>query len=713
MATVLQFRRGTAAEAAAFTGAEGELFLDADNMIFYIHDGAQLGGYRLANFSDITLDNVSNNGNTTTGILNYGGGTVTGSIFPDVDITYDLGSSTKQWRDVYVGPGSLYVNGQQVITDNSGTITISADINQGIQVSTLGTGNIQLSTVSGVIQVGGTLQMTNGNTITDSAGVAVQFGDALDMNTNRITELGAPVAATDATTKDYVDTVVAAVPRDIINEGNSSVEVTDAGSGTVIVTIDGASALSVDSSGVTVAGNLIVNGATATVNANAVTIADNILTLNSDATGAPSESVGIEVERGDSTNVSILYNETTDRWTFTNDGGSFINIATNTTDLAEGTNLYYTDARARAAVSASGDISYDSGTGVFSSTNTLDSVTTNGATTTNAITTGDLQVNGNITTTGYIAGPATMTIDPAVVGENSGTLVIAGNLQVDGTTTTINSSTLTVTDLQVVVAQGAANAAAANGAGLAIDLGTDGQADLTYVSTGDYFNFDREARVLNNRILTTADEGTGNGLDADTLDGQEGSYYAVAANVYTKTEGDARYLRGDAADSHSGTITPTVNNSIDLGSASFKYANVYATTFQGVSTTAKYADLAEKYTVEGEPQIGQVVLIGGEHTDCVISDEIASNAVLGVMSENPAFKMNSDSNGEYIALKGRVQCKVFGPIKKGEPLVSSTDGRAMGISQVDPALRMLPGIIFGKALEASEGMENTIEVVVL
>ena len=45
----------------------------------------------------------------------------------------------------------------------------------------------------------------------------------------------------------------------------------------------------------------------------------------------------------------------------------------------------------------------------------------------------------NLTLTGYIAGPASMTIDPAAVGDNTGTLVIAGNLQVDGVTTTVNS----------------------------------------------------------------------------------------------------------------------------------------------------------------------------------------------------------------------------------------------------------------------------------
>ena len=87
-----------------------------------------------------------------------------------------------------------------------------------------------------------------------------------------------------------------------------------------------------------------------------------------------------------------------------------------------------------------------------------------------------------------VRGPATLTIDPAVVGDNTGTLVIAGNLQVDGTTTTINSTTLTVDDKNIVLASGAANSAAADGAGITIDgasatiLYTDATGCLLYTS---------------------------------------------------------------------------------------------------------------------------------------------------------------------------------------------------------------------------------------
>jgi len=49
-------------------------------------------------------------------------------ILPDTDDVRSLGSATKMWQDVYVGPGSLYVNGQKVLEDSAGTIIVSADV---------------------------------------------------------------------------------------------------------------------------------------------------------------------------------------------------------------------------------------------------------------------------------------------------------------------------------------------------------------------------------------------------------------------------------------------------------------------------------------------------------------------------------------------------------------------------------------------------------
>lgn len=136
----------------------------------------------------------------------------------------------------------------------------------------------------------------------------------------------------------------------------------------------------------------------------------------------------------------------------------------------------------------------------------------------------DALSTGNIVTTGYIRGPASFTIDPAAHGDDTGTLIVAGNLQVDGTTTTVNSSNLSVSDLNITVAQGAANAGAANGAGLTVD---GANATFTYDSSND--------RWAMNKSLATNLVGNVTGTvsslsNHDTGDLAEGSnlYYTQA-----------------------------------------------------------------------------------------------------------------------------------------------------------------------------------------
>lgn len=78
---------------------------------------------------------------------------------------------------------------------------------------------------------------------------------------------------------------------------------------------------------VTISGNLTVSGTTVSVNVETVTVADNILILNSNVTGSPTENAGIEVERGTFNNVSIRWNETSDKWEISNDGSTYGAIA--------------------------------------------------------------------------------------------------------------------------------------------------------------------------------------------------------------------------------------------------------------------------------------------------------------------------------------------------------------------------------------------------
>ena len=92
-------------------------------------------------------------------------------------------------------------------------------------------------------------------------------------------------------------------------------------------TIGDASDVDITFSGdVIVNGDLTISGSTTTVNTETVTVQDNIILLNSNASNVPTENAGLEVERGNSPNVDLIWNEGTDRWSFTNNGSTFYNI---------------------------------------------------------------------------------------------------------------------------------------------------------------------------------------------------------------------------------------------------------------------------------------------------------------------------------------------------------------------------------------------------
>lgn len=100
------------------------------------------------------------------------------------------------------------------------------------------------------------------------------------------------------------------------------------------LTIDSAGGTVTVDDNLIVSGDLTVNGTTTTVNTETISLADNIITLNSNATGSPTENAGIEVERGDSTNVSLRWNETDDTWEATRNGSSYAAIVLAGDDIA-------------------------------------------------------------------------------------------------------------------------------------------------------------------------------------------------------------------------------------------------------------------------------------------------------------------------------------------------------------------------------------------
>jgi hypothetical protein len=132
----------------------------------------------------------------------------------------------------------------------------------------------------------------------------------------------------------------------------------------------------------------------------------------------------------------------------------------------------------------------------------------------------------------------------------------------------------------------------------------------------------------------------------------------------------------------------------------------------GSTLQATYADIAERYHADDVYEPGTVLVIGGEF-EVTISTNRCDPSIAGIVSTNPAYKLNSDAGTDkthpYIALKGRVPCKVIGNIKKGDLLITSAmPGVACAMTNPDLSD---PNAIIGKALQDySSGLPGIIEV---
>ena len=159
---------------------------------------------------------------------------------------------------------------------------------------------------------------------------------------------------------------------------------------------------------------------------------------------------------------------------------------------------------------------------------------------------------------------------------------------------------------------------------------------------------------------------------------------------------------------NSGNNATAIVNGGTAGAGNIGASGAGFNTVFAKATTALYADLAEKYLADNNYEPGTVLEFGGLQ-EVTKSSTPNSNRVAGIVSTNPAYLMNDSLKGEYVvslALTGRVPCKVYGPVSKGDMMVSAGNGFAK--SEVDPKI----GTVIGKAIQNFNELEGVIEVVV-
>ena len=351
MPTQVQFRRGTTTQNNSFTGAVGELSVDTTLDTIRVHDGSTAGGHRLAKYSEITTGDIT----AVVAGTGLSGGATSGSA------TVALS---------HLGLESLSdPNDDQIIFwDDSAGATAFLDIGSGLAIS--GT------TLSSSITQYADSDARGAISVTDSGG---DGSLAYNSSTGVITYTG-PSAS-------EVRAHITAGTGVSISSGEVAI-------GQAVATSSNVTFANVAATGnVTITGNLDVNGTTTTLDTTNSTIADRLIELGTGTTGTPANDMGLILERGDSDNVFIGWDESADR----------VKFATTSATGASTGNLTLSDANIEANM-LYGDVTGD--------------VTGNADTATALATARAISLTGDVTGTANFDGTAGISIS-ATIAANS------------------------------------------------------------------------------------------------------------------------------------------------------------------------------------------------------------------------------------------------------------------------------------------------------
>ena len=299
--------------------------------------------------------------------------------------------------------------------------------------------------------------------------------------------------------------------------------------------------------------------------------------------------------------------------------------------------------------------------------------------------------NGTLTFTAD--GNTELTINDTSATFN-GNVIVTGNLNVNGTTTTVATSNTVVSDSLIELANGTTGSPS-NDAGIVIERGDSNNAFIGFDESEDKFKMGTgtfTGASTGNLTITTGTLVAN--IEGNVTGNLTGSASAVDDNsvaLGTKTTGNyvatgatsGNGISGSVA-SEGGTFTVTSNatnantgSTIVFRDASGNFsAGTITANLTGTATAAQYSDLAERFAADTVYEPGTVVALGGAE-EITATQEERSESVFGVVSgeHQAAFKMNgaagTNETHPYIAMAGRVQVKVLGPISKGDRLVTS------------------------------------------